>query len=59
MDPNDDVPLTLNNFLHGQRGGQLAPESSTGLENGYSRLTQERNSSTLVSEVYPGERGRE
>ena len=26
MDPNDDVPLTPNHFLHGQMGGQLAPE---------------------------------
>ena len=26
-DPRDDVPLTPNHFLHGQMGGQLAPES--------------------------------
>ena len=26
-DPRDDVPLTPNHFLHGQIGGQLAPES--------------------------------
>ena len=26
MDPNDDVPLTLNHFLHEQMGGQLFPE---------------------------------
>ena len=25
--PNDDVPLTPNHFLHGQVGGQFAPES--------------------------------
>ena len=25
--PNDDVPLTPNHFLHGQIGGQFAPES--------------------------------
>ena len=27
-DPRDDVPLTSNNFLHGQMGGQLAPDSA-------------------------------
>ena len=26
-DPRDDVPLTPNHFLHGQMGGQFAPES--------------------------------
>ena len=26
-DPRDDVPLTPNHFLHGQTGGQFAPES--------------------------------
>ena len=26
-DPQDDVPLTPNHFLHGQMGGQFAPES--------------------------------
>ena len=25
-DPRDDVPLTPNHFLHGQMGGQFAPE---------------------------------
>ena len=25
--PEDDVPLTLNHFLHGQLGGQFAPVS--------------------------------
>ena len=24
--PNDDIPLTSNHFLHGQIGGQFAPE---------------------------------
>ena len=26
-DPRDDVPLTPNHLLHGQMGGQFAPES--------------------------------
>ena len=26
-DPRDSVPLTPNHFLHGQMGGQFAPES--------------------------------
>ena len=26
-DPQDSVPLTPNHFLHGQMGGQFAPES--------------------------------
>ena len=26
-DPRDDVPLSPNHFLHGQMGGQFAPES--------------------------------
>ena len=26
-DPRDHVPLTPNHFLHGQMGGQFAPES--------------------------------
>ena len=26
-DPRNDVPLTPNHFLHGQMGGQFAPES--------------------------------
>ena len=28
--PNEDVPLTSNHFLHGQIGGQFAPESVDG-----------------------------
>ena len=27
LDPRDSVPLTPNHFLHGQMGGQFAPES--------------------------------
>lgn len=36
VDPNDDVTLTPNHFLHGQNGGQFDPESvddNRGLDN--------------------------
>ena len=30
--PADDFPLTPNHFLHGQVGGQFAPESVVGIK---------------------------